>query len=125
MYINYGMIYSLSVFISCMLYFCQVCCSFAVCINFLCVFVISGGVFAACDVRFRVFAILYLIIDNIVYNLVDNVELREAADSTIASIPLELDLRSFRCLSSERHADSFVTENCCSKVSSFETKMKK
>ena len=70
MYINYSMIYSLFVLpvVSCMLYFCHVCCAFAVCICFFGVFVILVGVFATCAVCFCVFAFSYLLIDNIVYN---------------------------------------------------------
>ena len=58
-----------------MLYVCHVCSALAVCIGFFGVFVIPFGVFATCAVRFCVFAISYLLIDSMVYNLVDKVEL--------------------------------------------------
>ena len=63
------MIYSLLVFVSCMLYFCHVCCAFAVCLCFFGVFVIPVRVFLRhlCCSFLCFFTISYLSIDNIVY----------------------------------------------------------
>ena len=74
---------------------------------------------------FCVFAISYLLNDNLVYNLVDNEDLWNAADSTTAPFPLELNFRSFCCLSPGRYDNLFVNENCCTESIVFSNKTKK